>query len=175
MAIGTELYGATAPSAADGMKYFGHADYSAALSSGHTNLEIFDWINNNFSKLSQGQKNQPGGGGLYDQIQQRAQTEKQVAAQNQQRQQEIARQEELQRQAEAAQVERLRQMEISARTQAANTARAGLESKFQIKSQSNAAGTGGTQGFKRRKLQVNPSVYSSVSAGKSTLPGVLNV
>ena len=178
MAIGTKLYGALAPSAASGMRYFGGADYGAALNSGHTNLEIFNWINSNFSKLSPGKKNQPGGGGLYDQIQQRAQSEQQVAAQNQLRQQEIARQEALQQQAEAAQVEKLRQMEIGNRTQAANLSQSGLQSSLQIQSQSKSPQTSGTQAFRRRKLQVNPSAYSALAAGaskQSTLPGVLNI
>jgi hypothetical protein len=168
MAIGTGAYGAGAPSAASGAKYFGGADYGAAISSGHTNIQIFDWLNANLSKLSPGKANQPGGGGLYDQIQARAQTERDVAAQNRQRQGEIARQEEMQRQREAAQAERLRQMEISSRTQAANLSRSGLQSALEIKSSSKSSRTAGTQGFRRRKLQVNPTAYSAVSSGADT-------
>ena len=164
MAIGTGAYGALATSPEAGKMYFGGADYSAALSAGRTNTEIFDWINSNMSKLSPGARNQPGGGDLYDQIQASALREK-----------EVARQEEIQRQAAAAQAERLRQMEISARTQAANTARAGLQSNLQIKSQSKSPQTSGTQGFKRRSLQVNPTAYSAIAATPSTSPGVINV
>ena len=152
---------------------FGHADMYSAQLSGQDPREVLSFLTANPKKLSQ--DNKPGAGGVYDLIAQQAinaQAAEDAAAQ---RAAEIQKQEQMQREAEARQAERLRQMEISARTQAANTSRAGLESKFQIKSQSNAAGTGGTQGFKRRQLQVNPSVYSSVSAGKSTLPGVINV
>ena len=99
----------------------------------------------------------------------------QVFRQYDAQQAELARQ----REAEARQVERLRQMEIGQRTQAANTARAGLESKFQISSGSRSPETAGTQGFKRRKLQVNPASYNAVSSGLSSsttsMPGVLNV
>ncbi len=83
-----------------------------------------------------------------------------------------------QREAERQQIERLKQMEIGQRTQAANTARAGLESKFQISSGSKSPQTAGTQGFKRRKLQVNPTAYKSIAAGsaqQAPLPGVINV
>ena len=91
-----------------------------------------------------------------------------------------AQQAELQRQREAErqQIERLRQMEIGQRTQAANTARAGLESKFQISSSSKSPQTAGTQGFKRRKLQVNPAAYNAISSGTAApapTSGVLNV
>ena len=179
MAIGVSAIGPLAgPS---GRSVFGSADYSAALGQNHSNIEIFNWINSNFSKLSPGPRNQPGGGGLYDQIQARAQEEQSVIAANQRRQAEIARQEQLQRQAEAAQAERLRQMEIGARAQAANVARSGLQSALEIKSQSKSR-TAGTQGFRRRKLQVNPATYGSVAAGaaantasKAKSSGVLNV
>ena len=182
MAIGTSAYGPLAPSAESGMKYFGGADYSAALGQNYSNIQIFDWINSNLSKLSPGASNQPGGGGLYDQIQTRAREEQSVIDANRRRQAEIARQEALQRQAEAAQAERLRQMEIGARTQSANVARSGLQSALEIKSQSKSSRTAGTQGFRRRKLQVNPASYGSVSAGAASntsaqtkSSGVLNV
>jgi len=168
MAIGTGAYGAGSPNAESGRKYFGGADYGAAISGGHTNVQIFDWINANFSKLSPGAANQPGGGGLYDRIERAAQQERSVEAQNRQRQGEIARQEQMQRQAEAAAAERLRQMEISSRTQAANLSRSGLQSALEIKSSSKSSRTAGTQGFRRRKLQVNPTAYSAVSSGADT-------
>ena len=161
---------------------FGHADYGQALSGGKTNLQIFDWLNSNMSRLSEGKANQPGGGALYDQIQEAAMREKSVMQANARRQAEIERQEAMQRQAEAAQAERLRQMEIGARTQAANVARSGLQSALEIKSQSKSSRTAGTQGFRRRKLQVNPASYGSVSAGAASntsaqtkSSGVLNV
>ena len=121
---------------------------------------------------------------------QEQQRQAEIARQEQQRQAEIARQEQLQRElqarqeqlqreAEARQAERLKQMEIGQRTQAANTARSGLESKFQIVSGSKSPQTAGTQGFKRRKLQVNPASYNAISSGLSSsttsMPGVLNV
>jgi len=164
-----------------GSDLFGHADYGQALSRGMTNLQIFDWLNNNMGQLSKGKRNQPGGGSLYDQIQEAAMQEKSVMAANARRQAEIARQEQMQRQAEAAQAERLRQMEIGARAQAANVARSGLQSALEIKSQSKSR-TAGTQGFRRRKLQVNPATYGSVAAGaaantasQTKSSGVLNV
>ena len=91
-----------------------------------------------------------------------------------------AQQAELKRQLEAEQrqMERLKQMEIGQRTQAANTARAGLESKFQISSGSKSPKTAGTQGFKRRQLQVNPTAYKALASGSSQQApksGVINV
>ena len=160
---------------------FGHADYGQALSGGKTNLQIFDWLNNNMSRLSKGPRNQPGGGALYEQIQEAAMRERSVMQANARRQAEIERQEEMQRQAEAAQSERLRQMEIGARAQAANVARSGLQSSLEIKSQSKSK-TAGTQGFRRTKLQVNPASYGSDASGaasntsaKTKSSGVLNV
>ena len=150
------LYGPLAPSRESGLKYFGSADYSAAVKAGHTNLEIFNWINSNFSKFTPGAGNQPGAGGLYDRIQSSAQNEQSVAAQNRQRELDIARAEQLQREAEARQLERQKQMEIGARTQAANTARAGLQSSMQIRSQPKSTKTAGTQGFKRRQNASKP-------------------
>ena len=181
MAIGT--------SAGMSPDLFGHLDYYNALSSGKSNRDVFSYINSNFSKLSRGAANQPGGGGLYDQIfagvqrEDAAEKALQLRAQEAaQRAAEIARQEQMQRQAEEAQAERLKQMEIGARTQAANIARSGLQSSLEIKSQSKSSRTAGTQGFKRRKLQVNPASYGSVAAGaaanatgKTKSSGVLNV
>ena len=178
MAIGTQLYGASAPSAASGMKYFGGADYSAALSSGHTNLEILNWINSNFNKLSPGSMNQPGGGGLYDAIASSASQESQAAAQKAATEKAFNMQIQQQQLQEQAQAEKLKQLEISERVKAANTARSNMRSQFQIKSSSKSPETSGTQGFRRRNLQVNPSAYSSLASGaakQSTLPGVLNI
>ena len=118
----------------------------------------------------------------YDEIRRQASAEgvtfqsgaQEVFRQYDAQQAELARQ----REAERQQIERLRQMEIGQRTQAANTARAGLESKFQISSGSKSPQTAGTQGFKRRKLQVNPTAYKSIAAGsaqQAPLPGVINV
>jgi|14_taG_2_1085336.scaffolds.fasta_scaffold31562_2 hypothetical protein len=152
---------------------FGHADYYAALASGKSNAEILSYIQSNPSQLH---NNRYGPGELVSQITAAAGQERQAAQAAADRRREIERQEQLQREAEARQAERLRQMEIGARTQAANTARAGLESSFQIRSNSKSPQTSGTQGFKRRKLQVNPTAYSAIAAGppsKST--GVINV
>jgi len=68
MSIGVSRYNSSSPSATSGAQYFGHADYSYARQTGSTNRQILDWINSNMSLLSPGKKNQPGGGGLYDQI-----------------------------------------------------------------------------------------------------------
>ena len=154
---------------------FGHADYYGNLGAGKSNLEILNWINANRNQLH---SDRFGPNELYSEVVAGAKQEQTLAEQQKAREAEIARQEQLQRETEARQAERLRQMEIGARTQAANTARAGLQSSLQIKSQSKAPGTGGTQGFKRRKLQVNPTTYSAIAAGApttSTAPGVLNV
>ena len=92
MAIGTSKYslGAGSPDVAAGMRYFGGADYSHAIQTGHSNTEILAWLNSNMGKLSQGKKNQPGGGGLYDNIQASAQAEAAVAADQAKKQQENA-------------------------------------------------------------------------------------
>ena len=137
---------------------------------------ILNWINSNQGRLHSDRFQ--GSNELVSQITAAAGAEQQAAAAAARRQQEIQRQEQLQREAEERQAERLRQMEISERTQAANKARAGLESSFQIRSKSKESNTGGTQGFKRRKLQVNPAAYSAIATGApktSTLPGVINV
>jgi hypothetical protein len=153
---------------------FGHADYYGNLAAGMSNQAILDWINSNQGQLNS--KRFQGPDELVSQIAAAAGAEQQAAEMAAQRQQEIQKQEQLQREAEARQAERLRQMEISSRTQAANKARAGLESSFQIRSNSKSPQTSGTQGFKRRKLQVNPTAYSALAAGpQSTSPGVINV
>jgi len=154
---------------------FGHADYYANLAAGKSHQEILNWVNANQGQLH---ANRFGANELFGQIVAGAGQEQAAAQAEARRKEDIARQEQLQLEAEARQAERLRQMEISARTQAANKARAGLQSSLQIKSQSKAPGTGGTQGFKRRKLQVNPTTYSAIASGvptTSTTPGVLNV
>ena len=47
---------------------FGHADWHAAQSQGKSPSEIANWARANQSTMSQGPKNRPGGGGLWDQI-----------------------------------------------------------------------------------------------------------
>jgi len=47
---------------------FGHADWDAAKSQGKSAKEIADWARANQQIMSQGPKNIPGGGGLWDQI-----------------------------------------------------------------------------------------------------------
>ncbi len=47
---------------------FGGADWDVAKSQGKSAKEIADWARANRSKMSQGPKNIPGGGGLWDQI-----------------------------------------------------------------------------------------------------------
>ena len=189
MAIGTGAYNPNLPgmTAEQGQSMFGHMDMYAAQQSGEDPRQVLAFLNANLNTLGGG--NAPGGGGVYDIVQQQAmalnqaeaaQAARQAELERQQRarEAEIRRQEQLQREAEARQAERLRQMEISARTEAANKARAGLQSSMQIRSQSNASGTSGTQGFRRRKLQVNPTAYSAVATGApttSTSSGVINV
>jgi hypothetical protein len=152
---------------------FGHADYYGNLAAGKSNQDILNWINSNQGQLH---SDRFGAGELVSQITAAAAQERQMAQAEVQRRAEIARQEQLQREAEERQAERLRQMEIRERTQAANTARAGLESSFQIRSNSKSPQTSGTQGFKRRQLQVNPTAYSSIAAGpQSKTSGVINV
>ena len=190
MAIGTGAYNPNlvGMTAAQGESMFGHMDMYAAQQAGDDPRDVLAFLNANLDKL--GGNNAPGGGGVYDLVQQQATTltkteeanalrNEEIARQEGIRQAEIRRQEQLQREAETRQVERLKQMEIGARTQAANKARAGLQSRFQISSASKSPQTAGTQGFKRRQLQVNPvSSYNSVAAGrqnKGTIPGVINV
>ena len=154
MAISTE-YGLST-------EFFGHKDYYKALEKQLTNRQIKKYLDTNMGKLRG--VNVPGNAaGVYE-----------LAARGAEQEQELMRQ----REAEQREMERLKQMEIGQRTQAANTARAGLQSKFQIGSSSKSPQTAGTQGFKRRQLQVNPTAYKSLSSGASstaTSPGVLNV
>jgi len=150
---------------------FGHQDYYRNLASGKSNQDILAWINANSSQLH---GNRYGPNELVSQIASAAAQERQAEQLAIQRQQEIQRQEQLQREAEARQAERLRQMEIKERTQAANTARADQKSSLQIKSQSKPPGSGGTQSFKRRKLQVNPTAYAAIAGGQRDA-GVINV
>tara|TARA_X000001382_G_scaffold26714_1_gene17176 strand:+ start:377 stop:814 length:438 start_codon:yes stop_codon:yes gene_type:complete len=49
-------------------KYFGHADYYANKGSGKTSKQLLDFINRNMHILSPSKQNQPGGGGIYDQM-----------------------------------------------------------------------------------------------------------
>ena len=154
---------------------FGHADYYQNLNNGMSNQQILNWINSNTGQLH---SDRFGANELYSQIQSAARADSAAEAAAEARRAEIARAEQLQREAEARQAEKQRQMEISARTQAANTARAGLQSSMQIRSQPKSTKTAGTQGFKRRQMQVNPTAYNALLAGtqkKSNLPGVINV
>ena len=47
---------------------YGHADYYYQRNQGNKASQILSWLDADMSRLSQGPKNQPGGGGLYDQI-----------------------------------------------------------------------------------------------------------
>ncbi len=176
MAIGTGAYNPNYPgmTAERGASTFGGADYAAALASGKSNQEILNWVNSNFSKFSQGPKNQPGGGGLYDAIAAGASQESQAAQQRAATQRSFNMQIQQQQQQERAQAARLKQLEISERVKAANTARSNMQSQFQIKSSSKSPNTSGTQGFKRRQMQINPTSYNAISAGAQPL-GVINV
>ena len=176
MAIGTGAYNPNYPgmTAERGASTFGHADYAAALASGKSNKEILNWVNSNFSKFSQGSKNLPGGGGLYDAIAAGASQESQAADQRAATQRSFDMQIQQQQQQERAQAARLKQLEISERVKAANTARSNMQSQFQIKSSSKSPKTSGTQGFKRRQMQINPTSYNAVSTGAQSL-GVINV
>lgn len=57
-------------------EYFGHADYKHGLGQGKTAQELLDFINKNMKILSPGDYNQPGGGGLYDEMVEAARKEK---------------------------------------------------------------------------------------------------
>lgn len=150
---------------------FGHADYYMNREAGYSDSEIMQWINANPSKLS---VNRTGPNELVQQIATGARMEEEQEKLAEANRLEIERQEQLQLEAEAKQAEKLKQMEISERVKAANAARAGMESQFQIKSASKSPQTSGTQGFKRRQLQINPTSYNAISAGAQSL-GVLNV
>lgn len=80
MSIGTSRFNSSSPNPESGRKYFGGADYSYARQTGSTNRQILNWINSNMGLLSPGAANQPGGGGLYDRIQQGADSEGNVDA-----------------------------------------------------------------------------------------------
>ena len=71
---------------------FGHQDYYQALNSGMSNQQILSWINSNMGQLSKGPKNQPGGGGLYDEIQAANQKDKMLAADKAAKQQQLQQQ-----------------------------------------------------------------------------------
>lgn len=47
---------------------YGHADYYYQRNQGTKASQILNWLDSDMSRLSQGVRNQPGGGGLYDQI-----------------------------------------------------------------------------------------------------------
>tara|TARA_B100001094_G_scaffold314328_1_gene353055 strand:+ start:568 stop:1146 length:579 start_codon:yes stop_codon:yes gene_type:complete len=59
---------------------FGGADYAFHKSQGMTSQALLNWVNSNMSKFSPGPKNQPGGGGLYDQMSADAQAEQRAQA-----------------------------------------------------------------------------------------------
>jgi len=59
----------------DSPDFFGHKDYEAAKARGASDREILSWLSTNTSKLRGG--NEPGKGGLFDQIAQGARSEEQ--------------------------------------------------------------------------------------------------
>ena len=151
---------------------FGHKDYEEALKSGGSNTDIFNFLDKNQSLLAGG--NVAGqAGGLYETLKIKA-AEETAAKETAAKPDFGAQLAEMQRQQTAylndlqiQQNQRLDQMAaeqkaaaealaLGQRTYQQNQARAGQLGALQIAGSSETPRTGGTQGFKRRKLQINP-------------------
>jgi hypothetical protein len=175
---------------------FGHKDYEEALKSGGSNTDIFNFLDKNQSLLAGG--NVAGqAGGLYETLKIKAAEEtaaKETAAKPdfgaqlaEMQSQQTAYLNDLQIQ----QNQRLDQMAaeqkaaaealaLGQRTSLQNQARAGQVGALQIGGAYETPRAGGTQGFKRRKLQINPvttNALSGILGGTSaaTQTNVLNV
>jgi len=70
--------------------------------------------------------------------------------------------------------EQLKQLQISQQTMQQNAARSGAMGSLQIAGAAQDRRSGGTQGFKRRKLQINP-VTSNALSSNATSTNILNV
>lgn len=168
-------------------KYFGHADYEAALRQGYTPNEVLAYLERNQSLL-QG-NNQKGRGGLYDQI--REQVSAAFYAQQGTGSTSTpslpdysdqldggvdqdaidAFREEMDAARKAQRKQERRQLRAQ-QTQAANAARAGQMAQFKIGTQTPSGQTGGTGQFKRR-LQIKPVTSSALSIAGAVSPNKL--
>ena len=170
---------------------FGHEDYEAALKGGGSNTDIFNFLDKNQGLLGGG--NVAGqAGGLYETLKIKAAEE--TAAKpdfgaqlaEMQRQQtaylndlQIQQNQRLDQMA-AKQKAATEELALGQRTSLLNQARSGQMGALQIGGASETPRTGGTQGFKRRKLQINPvtaNALSGILGGTSaaTQTNVLNV
>ena len=172
---------------------FGHADYGAAIGEGISNKDILQFLNSDMSRLSQGLKNQPGGGGLYDEILAAAQQEQlrdtglqkyradadRLAAEQARYINDLQiQQNERMSQLAAEQERKSRELASNQLTYQQNQSRSGQLGALQIAGSSETPRTGGTQGFKRRKLQINPVTANALSdtlGGPSTTTKKTNV
>jgi hypothetical protein len=170
---------------------FGHADYEEALKGGGSNTDIFNFLDKNQGLLGGG--NVAGqAGGLYETLKIKAAEETaakpdfgaQLAAMQQQQTAylndlQIQQNQRLDTMA-ADQQRRSNELAAGQRTYQQNQARSGQMGALQIGGASQTPRTGGTQGFKRRKLQINPVTANALSgilgtAKAATNPNVLNV
>jgi hypothetical protein len=170
---------------------FGHADYNEALKGGGSNTDILNFLNKNQGLLSGG--NAAGqAGGLYETVRTKAAEEaaakRDYAAElaEMQRQQtaylnnlQIQQNQRLDKIA-AEQKAASEELALGQRTSLLNQARSGQLGALQIGGAAETPRTGGTQGFKRRKLQVNPVTANALSGilggtGAATQTNVLNV
>ena len=172
---------------------FGDADYGVAIGEGISNKDILQFLNSDMSRLSQGEKNQPGGGGLYDKILAAAQQEQlrdtglqkyradadRLAAEQSRYINDLQiQQNERMSQLAAEQERKSRELASNQLTYQQNQSRSGQLGALQIAGSSETPRTGGTQGFKRRKLQINPVTANALSdtlGGPSTTTKKTNV
>jgi hypothetical protein len=153
---------------------FGHADYDAALKAGGSNSDIFNFLNNNQGLLAGG--NVAGrAGGLYETLKNKAAEEaaakpdfRAELAKIQQEQTaylndlQIAQNTRLDALA-ADQQRRSDELAAGQRTYQQNQARSGQIGALQIGGAAETPRAGGTQGFKRRKLQINPATANALA------------
>ena len=150
---------------------FGHADYGSAIGEGISNKDILQFLNSDMSRLSPGKANQPGGGGLYDEILAAAQQEQlrdtglqkyradadRLAAEQARYINDLQiQQNERMNQLAAEQERKSKELASNQLTYQQNQSRSGQLGALQIGGAAETPRTGGTQGFKRRKLQINP-------------------
>jgi len=153
---------------------FGHADYNEALKGGGSNTDIFNFLNKNQGLLAA--HNSAGqAGGLYETLKIKAAEETaakpdfgaQLAEMQQQQTAylnnlQVQQNQRLDRMA-AEQKAAAEELALGQRTSLQNQARAGQIGALQIGGAAQTPRAGGTQGFKRRKLQINPVTANALS------------
>ena len=153
---------------------FGHADYEAALKGGGSNTDIFNFLDKNQGLLGGG--NVAGqAGGLYETL--KIKTAEEAAAKPdfgaqlaEMQSQQTAYLNDLQTQQNqrldsmaADQQRRSNELAAGQRTYQQNQSRSGMLGALQIGGAAETPRTGGTQGFKRRKLQINPVTANALA------------